>query len=113
MRRSTCMRAPGRSVGARFWLEGRDRDRLVRQFGATVRSCRERVGQEPLVISLGEVLAGVGTSALLTPEGGDDRRLGAIEEIADLARLEKVRVVDPSLVLDRGSGIAGTKLPDA
>ena len=67
---------------------------------AAVALGRQRVGQEVDVVALGVVLAGVGAAALRAGQRRGDGRLGAVEQVAQLARLEQVRVEDRALVVD-------------
>ena len=70
------------------------------------------MGQEVDVVALGVVLAGVSTTALLARQRGDDGGLGAVEQVADLAGLQQVRVEHHALVGDRDLGVALAQLAD-
>ena len=59
------------------------------------------------------ILAGVRAAALAPSKRADDRRLGAVEQVADLTRLEQVGVEDGPLVVDRDPRVAGPELGDA
>ena len=93
-----------RSVDPRLRLERGDRHRLVGQRRARHRHAWRGCGLRKLTSSRsGIVLAAVGAAALLAREGRGDRRLGAVEQVAELARLEQVRVEDRTLVVRRAT----------
>ena len=73
---------------------------LYRSVGPRLGPIGERVLQPVGVVALGVVLAGVGAAALRPGEGRGGHRLGAVEQVAELARLEQVRVEDRALVPD-------------
>src|SRR5580765_8541941 len=107
MRSLTCIASsPSCSVDARLGFETRDGHRP----GLQPRPTFSREGQgvlEPVaVVALREVLAVVGAAALGAGEGGSDGRLGAVEQVADLTCLEKVRIEDRALVLDADALVA-------
>src|SRR5581483_1146411 len=101
MRSSTCIVVPGTSVRPRLRLEAGDRHRLVAKRRPALTPEGEAVGEEVDVVALGVVLPVVGAPALPARKGGRDGRLGAVEQVAELARLEQVRVERPPPVLDR------------
>src|SRR5450759_752908 len=106
MRRSTCItRLPG-SIDARLGLEPGDRHRLVSERGPGLAAVRERVGEEVDVVALRVVVARVGAPALLSRDRGRRHGLRAIDQVAQLARLEEVRVEDPAGVADTDAGVA-------
>src|SRR5487761_2237709 len=106
MRRSTCItRLPG-SIGTRLGLEPGDRHRLVAERGSGLAAVRERVGKEVDVVALWIVLAGVGAPALGPRDRGRRHRSGAVDQVAQLARLEEIRVEDHPGVADADAGVA-------
>src|SRR5450756_2672048 len=106
MRRSTCItRLPG-SIRTRLRLEPGDRHRLVSERGPGLAAVRERVGEEVDVVALRVVIAGVGAPALGPRDRGRRHRLGAVDQVAQLARLEEIRVEDPAGVADADARIA-------
>src|SRR6185437_3558983 len=89
------------SVRARLGLELGDGDRLVLESRrAEVRLVGQGVAQPVDVVALREVLARVAAPRLLAGQRRPDRGFGAIKQVAQLARLEQVRVEDAAAVVD-------------
>eukprot|EP00975_Prorocentrum_lima_P023917 5032983-Prorocentrum_lima.AAC.1 len=53
-----------------------------------------------LIVAIGEVLVGMGATALLALLGGMDRGRGVGQQVAELPRLDQVRVPDQRVVGD-------------
>src|SRR3954452_403831 len=102
------------SVGPRFGLELGDRHRLVLESRrAKLGLVRKRVAQPVRVVAIREVLPRVAAARLLARQRRVDRGLRAVEQVAQLTRLEQIGVEDPAAIVDAYARVAILQLGQA